>query len=372
MNRIPSIPQARVVAQPPAASLLASSLPLAASMTFAPVVALAASLLLATPALGQDQLTFVTGVTLEGEVKGLNRGTLDFDTEEMDVVPADWELVDAVSSPSMYEVTTVDGDLYFGSLGGSGRTLVVTGPAGSTSLAFDDVVEILSISQGFVARTSGFLDLTANLARANSLFSLLARGRAAYNGRKWAVSVQAERYAQRQEAVDDVGDVFQQETSRTLLNSTGKRFFGGKLAATLAQQVEQNEELSLERRSLTTLGAEYNFIRNQSMELRLGAGAVLNSERYVGEERTESGEINLSAGFDAFDIGDLSLYTSVNSYTNPADDRFRVDIDGRISWEIFSDFFVGFNVIEKFDSAPPEGAVERDYQYGFSVGWSWS
>ena len=320
----------------------------------------------------QDQLTFTTGVTLQGEVKGLNRGTLDFDTEEMDVVPADWELVDAVSSPSQYEVTTVDGDLYFGSLSGSGRTLTVTGPDGTVNLPFEEVVEILSISQGFIARTSGYLDVTANLARANSLYSLLAKGRAAYNGRKWAASIQAERYGQSQEAVDDVGETFEQETSRTLLNFTGRRFFGGKLAATLAQQVEQNEELSLYNRSLTTIGGEYNFIRNQSMELRVGAGAVLNSESYVGEERTESGEIGLNIGFDAFDIGDLSLYTSVNSYTNPTDERVRVDIDGRISWEIFSDFFIGFNVIEKYDSAPPAGAVERDYQYGFSIGWSWS
>jgi hypothetical protein len=339
----------------------------------ATTMAAAFAVLLLAPGLSaQDQLTFTTGVTLQSEVKGLNRGTLDFDTEEMDVVPADWELVDAVSSPAQFEVTTVDGDLYFGSLSGSGRVLTVTGPAGTADLPFGDVVEILSISQGFIARTSGYVDVTANLARANSLYSLLAKGRAAYNGRKWAGSVQGERYSQSQETAGDTGELFEQETSRTLVNLTGKRFFGGKFAATLAQQLEQNEELSLDNRSLTTLGGEYNFIRNQSMELRFGAGAVLNSETYTGGDRTESGEINVSAGFDAFDIGDLSLYTSVNSYTNAKDERFRVDIDGRISWEIVSDFFIGFNVIEKYDSAPPEGAVERDFQYGFSVGWSWS
>ena len=149
------------------------------------IVAALATLMLVPGLAAQDQLTFTTGVTLQGEVKGLNRGTLDFDTEEMDVVPADWELVDAVSSAAQFEVTTVDGDVYFGSLGGSGRTLTVTGPSGTANLPFEDVVEILSISSGFIARTSGYLDVTANLARANSLYSLLAKGRAAYNGRKW-------------------------------------------------------------------------------------------------------------------------------------------------------------------------------------------
>lgn len=99
---------------------------------------------------------------------------------------------------------------------------------------------------------------------------------------------------------------------------------------------------------------------------------MLNSEQYVGEERTESGEVNVTAGFDAFDIGDLNVYAAVNSYTSPSEGRVRVDIDGRISWEVFSDFFVGFNVIEKFDTAPPATAPDRDFQYGLTVGWSWS
>jgi hypothetical protein len=314
-------------------------------------------LVVGSEASAQDRLVFTSGVALEGEIEELRRGNLDFDTDEMGLVEADWELVETISSSGQFEITTVSGAVYFGSLSGSGRRLTVVGPEGIEGLAFEEVVEILSISQGFFARTSGYLDVTANLARANSLFSLLAKGRAAYSGRSWALSVQGERYNQRQETADTAGQVFDQRTSRSLVNFTARRFFGGKFAATASQQIEQNEELSLEGRGLTTLGGEYNFIRNQSMELRFGAGAVLNSERYTAGDRVETGEIGVSGSFDAFDIGDLSLSTSVKSYTNPVDERFRVDIDGRISWEIFSDFFIGLNVVEKFDSAPPRGCA---------------
>jgi hypothetical protein len=320
----------------------------------------------------QDRVAFLSGNFLEGEVKQFQRGTLDFDTEEMGVVGVDWEDIESITSDALFEVTTDEGDVYFGSLGGAGRTLVVSGEAGATSLSYDDIVEIISISKGFLARTSGFLDVGVNLTRANNLFSLLVRARGAYSGPKWFLSVQGERYGQKQEAMDELGNVTRQQTSRSLANLTGKRFIGGRFAATFSEQIEQNEELNLDRRVLTTLGGEYFAIRNQSVELSLGAGAVLNSEQYVGEERNESGEINVAAGFDAFDIGDLNVYTSVNSYTNPSDGRVRVDVDGRVSWEVFSDFFIGFNVIEKFDSEPPATAPDRDFQYGLTVGWSWS
>ncbi len=321
-----------------------------------------------------DRVTFLSGVTLEGEIKQLQRGTLDFDTEEMDVVGADWDEISALTSPGRFEVTDVEGEVYFGTLVAPAqpRTLVISENGATVTLDYADVVEILSISQGFLARTSGFLDVGTNLARANNLFSILVRGRAAYSGPKWFGSVQAEGYRQSQEATDDLGETFEQETSRSSLALTGKRYFGGKFAATLAEQIEQNEELNLDRRILTALGGEYLLIRNQSMELSFGLGAVLNSEQYAGEERSESGEINVNAGFDAFDIGDLNVYTAVNSYTNPSDGRVRIDIDGRISWEVFSDFFIGLNLIEKFDSQPPASATDRDFQYGFTIGWSWS
>jgi hypothetical protein len=320
----------------------------------------------------QDRVTFLSGNFLDGEIKQFQRGTLDFDTEEMDVVGVDWDDVESISSEALFEVTTDDGDVYYGSLGGTGRTLVVTGEAGATNLSYDDIVEIISISSGFVARTSGFVDMGVNLTRANNLFSFLLRARAAYSGPKWFASVQGEQYSQSQETTDDLGNIFKQETRRTSVNLTGKRIIGGKFAVTLAEQIEQNDELNLDRRVLTTLGGQYFAIRNQSVEMSFGAGAVLNSEQYVGEERTESGEVNVSAGFDAFDIGDLNVYAAVNSYTNPADGRVRVDIDGRVSWELFSDFFIGFNLIEKFDTAPPATAPDRDFQYGLTVGWSWS
>ena len=97
-------------------------------------------------------------------------------------------------------------------------------------------------------------------------------------------------------------------------------------------------------------------------------------ERFTDEEPNTSAEAQLLTGFDAFDVGDVDIYTKITTYSNPLDGgRFRMDIDARIAWEIFSDFTVGLNVTERFDSNPPSAtAAKRDYQYALSIGWSWS
>ena len=74
--------------------------------------------------------------------------------------------------------------------------------------------------------------------------------------------------------------------------------------------------------------------------------------------------------FDAFDIGDLDVRTS--AIITPADGgRFRLNVDGRVSWEIFNDFVVGITVTERYDTEPPNADAGRDFHYALTIGWSW-
>ena len=94
--------------------------------------------------------------------------------------------------------------------------------------------------------------------------------------------------------------------------------------------------------------------------------------RFTGEERASSAEIAVVTTFDAFDIGDLNLRTSATTFIAPADaGRFRLNIDGRVSWEIFNDFVVGITVTERYDTEPPNADAGRDFHYGVTLGWSW-
>jgi len=105
---------------------------------------------------------------------------------------------------------------------------------------------------------------------------------------------------------------------------------------------------------------------------------ILKGDGTEEEFDGSSGEVGdvllLGGGFDMFDVGDLNVFTSLTTYTNPTDGgRIRLTFDGRVTWKFISDFNLGFTIIERYDSRPPSpGAAKRDFQYSLTFGWSWS
>jgi hypothetical protein len=322
-----------------------------------------------------DTVILKSGHPVIGEIKDLRRGNLSFDTEEMDVVSIDWDDIASVISPRVLEVYLATGDKFAGRLSAAAPAeLVVVGATRTDTIPFAQIVEIRAFEQGFWDRTNGFVDLGTNIARANNLASFLFGGQFNYRGPRWGFNITTDFYRQRQETTDTTGVTTEQSTSRSSLSLLGERYIGTRWAAAISGTAEQNEELQLDSRYLGQLGAAYRIIRNQGMEFGVGAGGTINDEQFVGSPRSTTGEILVGAVFDMFDVGDFDLYTSVQTFSNPSDGgRFRLNIDGRIAWEIISDFTIGVTVVERYDSSPPSPtAATRDYQYSLTFGWSWS
>ncbi len=347
-----------------------------ARLSFAVAMAAATIAVAAPSTYAQEvgRVVLLSGNPVVGVIEELRRGDLEVDTDEMGDVAIDWDDIASVTTTRIFEVTDVNGFQYFGRLEATDqqRDLVVVLGAIADTLAFSDVVTMTFIGQGFFAKTKGFVDLGINATRANNLASLLLKGRFAYRGQLWDVDWNAETYFQRQETTTDVGEVFKEQTSRNSTSVTVKRLFGGSWAATATSDVEQNEELNLDSRLLLILRGEYYLIRSQSVEFSAGLGGALNLETFTGEERTSSAEITAVTTFDAFDIGDFDIMTTVSTFIAPAEEgRFRLNVDLRLSWEIFNDFEVGFTATERFDSQPPTVDAGRDFTYGLTIGLSW-
>lgn len=326
------------------------------------------------PALAQqpDSVVLRNGDVLHGEVKELRRGKLSFDTDAMDIVSVDWDDILFVTSSAFFEVTDIGGDLHFGQLAPTdrSRTVAVTLDGETTNLPFTAVVAMRSLATDFWSKTSGYLDLGVNLARANDLRSLLLQGHMTFEGRIWELDLDAETYYQSQTSVGAT-ELVAQRTSRNSGTVTGRRFLNGRWAVTTSLQTESNEELSLDVRTLVSLGARYNIIRNQGLELYTGLSAVYNGERFSGEEGVRSGEAKMTVGFDMFDVGDLDIYLMLEGYETPTTGRVRANVNGRIAWELIDDFTIGLSAVERYDSNPAETAEKRDFQYGFTLGWTW-
>lgn len=322
-----------------------------------------------------DRVVLLNGNALDGEVLGMSRGDLELDTDAMNVVRIDWNDISLVRSRTIFEVTDVTGQLHYGDLSfteARPRVLVVTLGEEVVNLPFSVVVELRSLEESFWAKTSGFIDVGINLARANDLRSSLIKGRFRYSGRIWETDLNAESYFQSQiSAGTDPSASSTDRTSRNSVTLEGRRNISGLWAVTTSGRAESNEELSLDSRVLLAVGPRYNIVRNQELELYAGASFVFNAEHFTGEDRVESGEGKLTIGFDMFDLGDVDFYALGEGFVTRSFKRYRVNLDARISWEIFTDFTIGANAVERFDSAPAEGAAKRDFQYGLTVGWTW-
>lgn len=335
----------------------------------------ATALLWSSPtAAAQDRVVLNNGVALEGEIKEARRGEVSFDNEELDVVTIDLDDVRELTSPGFFEVTDAVGQVYRGALvaGDSGTVLVGQGDQ-TTLLNISDIVHMLSFDAGFWGRTNGHVDLGADMAAASSLRSLLLGGLFTYRGPRWGTRHSIDGYWQRQTTAGDLGAELVRTTHRLALNSSVSRFLG-RWAVQASVDAEQNEELGLQSRLQIGLLGAYRVVRNQSVELSAGTGLGDNAENYVGEVTSRSAEIIAAAVLDVFDIGDVDVYTSVLLYANTSEGgRFRGAVDGRISWEIIEDFTIGLSLVERLDSRPPaRGTRKRDFQYGLTLGWSWS
>ena len=330
--------------------------------------------LAAAPARAQDQVTLRSGLVLHGELKSLSRAKVSFDSPELDIVSIDVEDVVRIASPNFVEVVSIGGLVYRGSLADAGTgMLVIVGAGRADTISIANVATILRFDHTFWGRTSGYLNIGFNLAQANALKSALIGSRFAYHGLKWGFSLDEDAYWQRQEATDTAGTVFEQSTRRLSLGTALTRFVEVRWSVQGLADYERNDELNLDSRIKAGLGAQYELAETQQLELRAGAGLTSNTEQYVGQAAATSAEATANGLLDIFDLGKLDIYAAVTVYRPLGNaDRLRLDFDGRITWEVIEDFFIGFTAVERLDSQPPlAGARKRDYQYGFTIGWSW-
>lgn len=347
--------------------------PLPAALPASALV-LALSLFAAHPgaAAGQDRVLLVTGVELDGELKEARRGKLSLDNEELDVVSIDLVDIAELTSESFFEVTGAGGAVYRGSLAaGDSGTVVIVGDGASATMNIVDVVEILRFESTFWGRTYGHLDVGANVAAANSLASYLVGGRFGYRGVRWGTVHDLDAYWQRQATGGPSGG--KKATRRISWTSQVSRYFD-RWAIRGAGSWERNDELELRSRIQFGLLGVRSLVQNQVAYLSAGLGAVNNSEDYADGSPTTTAEAVLAVELDVFDFGDVDLYTAIRGYANLDDlGRYRSRIDARVSWEVINDFTIGVTALEQLDNRPPSASArKRDYQYGLTVGWTWS
>ena len=330
------------------ASLLAGASPLSAQKT--------------------DVLVLKRGDSITGEVKELNRGKLSYKTDDMSTLSIEWDKIAHLTSTNFFDVENRRGVRYFGRLAASdepGELLVVL--SDTVTVRMIDIVGISRIRASFWSRLDGYVDLGFDFQKANNNRQLNGAGEVKYRGEKWASKLSGSTYFQNQEGSD--------ETSRNNIGLDGRRLFGNHWSALVFASLEQNQQLGLDLRKTIGVGATRELIHTNRMTFYVLGSLAYANEDYTdddGATNTIQAPIGTDFEFFLFDSPktDLTSDLTVTPILNDLG-RWRIDFHARVSYELISDFTIGFSFFDNFDSRPPsDTASTNDFGLTFSIGYT--
>jgi hypothetical protein len=320
----------------------------------------------ATAAPADDLVVLVNGDRMTGEVKELARGRLSVKTPALDTVRVYWGQIDGLSTDRVFEVQTGSGDRYFGSLAHVGKRRVLVTPSGGqgVELSLDDIVGMAPFNATFWERIDGHVDLGFSFAKAELETTWSLNTDAVYRSRVWVVQGNlSSQLTFRQDADQLSRNVLSVLASRAL----GRHWFGLGLG-----QLQENEELSLELRSLAGGGFGRHLVRSESTRLQAYAGVVYTREEYAREPVRNSPELAVGTNWDWFTTSsnNLNLSTIALSYfAVTGQSRARLEVQSAFRVKFLSDFYFSVNGYESYDSSPPEGRATTDLGITLSLGW---
>jgi Protein of unknown function, DUF481 len=334
------------------------------------IVCAAACLLVSARAVAGPKVDTVllrNGDRLTCEILKLEQARLSVSTDPLGTVTVHWAEVAGVTSPRDFEVTFESGERYYGVLSGSpaGGDLTVTGlaaPPVTRTLA--EVTALVPIGRSLWGRINGNLDVGFSFAQANLETHWTLNGGVVYRSPKYRVSTSIASQLTAREDAD--------RTSRNTVSLNGSRLFDSLWFATVLAQVQQNEELQLDLRTVGGGGFGKMLWQSNHRTIAAYTGVVYTREQFVDQPVSNTAEAALGGELDFFTPGkeDFSLSNSVISYfALTGRSRVRVEVQSAWRHEFLSDFYWSLNGLESFDSDPPDAQKKNDFSLSLSIGW---
>ena len=316
-----------------------------------------------------DVVTLRNGDRITGEVERLERGRLEFSTDDAGTLYLEWDKLSSLIAKRLVEVLTSDGRRFLGTLGPApDRSIAVVTSAGDVSLAMAEVTLLTPIGASFWKKLDGSIDAGFNYTRSSGVAQLnvnwLTRYRKPASQTRLAASLTQTRKD------DDSGRDDRGSIELSYLRYPWLRWF-----ISGATRFETNESLGLELRSQVAGAVGPRLVNSNRAQVTAGAGLVFNDERGVDVEPTRNveGLVHFAMSFYTYDRPKTNLDISVQYYPSFSNvGRQRVQLDASVKRELWKDFFVALSVYNSFDSRPPNpDANNNDVGVTASVGWTY-
>lgn len=315
-----------------------------------------------------DVVVLGNGDRVTCEIETLQRGRLTVKTDSMGTLQIEWDDVQQVTSPMVFEVELENGERFVGTLEPppvQGQVLV----SGETEAALnrDSIVRMREIGQGFWSQIDGSMDVGFDFTKANESRQWTFMGEAIRRGVQFETRVNFDSLFSSQEGIDSA--------NRQALGIQVTRFLPQRWMAAAVAQFQRNEELDLDLRSLIGGGAGRYLLQTNRTILSVLGGIVFNRERFAGPgTQVNNAEALGLVQFRKFTFDDPETDIETTLLVLPSlteAGRVRLEFNARVRREVLKDFYWNISFFESFDSEPPSAASEQhDYGLVSSFGWS--
>jgi hypothetical protein len=303
-------------------------------------------------------------------VKGLDRGRLEFETDDAGTLYLEWEkLLKLVALSRVVEVVTSDGSRFVGTLTAApDRAIAVSGTTDVVSLQMKDVVLITPIGRSFWNKLDGSIDAGFSYTKSSGVAQLNLNSETVFRKPAFAGRLAASVTQTEQEGDQDDDD-------RAMIEASYLRYPWQKWFVVVGTKFENNKSLGLELRSQVTAAVGPRLVNSNRAVMTVGAGLGVNDERGVDVEDTRNIEalFTFRASYYTYDRPKTTLdlgfeyYPSLN---NPG--RQRVQLDAGAKRELWKDLFLSVSLFDTFDNRPPNpSAATNDFGLVMSIGWSY-
>ena len=313
-----------------------------------------------------DTLVMKNGDMLVGEIKELQTGVLQFETDYSDKdFTIEWDKVREIYTTGTFMISLSGGDRINGSIKSdptdSSRVLIFE-RGGMLSAGRMDIVFLKAVENTFLGRFDASFDLGITLAKANDLRQITSKGNFGYMGRYWGSEASYDIVRSIQDSV---------RTRRTEANIGGRLLLENSWYLNLSAKFLQSDEQKLKLRSTTNASAGYFVVNTNKIYFGTSAGLAWTNEHYIDDTPMRNSlEGAFGLDLNLFDIEDFSLLTNTYFYPGITErGRIRLDFKIDLKYDLPLDFFIKLGYTHNYDNQPAADVSENDFYFTTTVGW---
>lgn len=315
-----------------------------------------------------DVVTLANGDRITGEIVRLNRGQLEFKTDDTGTLYLEWDkLVSLTATTRQFDVTTSEGLRFLGSLGRAGPRSIAIVAASTATLAMSDVTHVDPVGSTFWRKLDGSISAGFTYTKSTEVAQLNLNADSTYRRPGFEVQLAG---AYTATATEDDPEL----EERASFAANYARFLTSRWVLSGIGSVETNEGIGLALRTEAGAGIGPRVVDTNRAQLWFGGGLMVNHEKGIDVEPTENIEavFFMRTSYFTYDRPKTTIDIDFQYLPSLNDlGRHRLELDANIRRELLRDLIVSLNLFDSYDNRPPNAEFDsNDLGVVLSIGWT--